>query len=106
MGIQENTAVTRAAVWDRSIESVIQLRSLVLQNPELARAYRSFRAGELHTLTEDEQFEARFLLFKMFNTFEDERVLRIHCRDMFQWPMTRRMTAIGCCLIPSLIGDD
>ena len=70
VGIRENTAVTRAAVWDGSIDGVIQQRSLIMQNPELSRLFQLYQDGEMHTLSEDDHLEARFLVFNLFNTFE------------------------------------
>ena len=54
-GIRENTEITRAAAYERNIDSMNEWRMWLSSDDEMREAYQSFLAGRLGELTEDQE---------------------------------------------------
>jgi len=68
--IRENTEVTRAAAYDRNIDSINESAYVLAQNPELARIYRAFVEGRVDDLDSDESFRVQLMVRTLFRIYE------------------------------------
>ena len=51
IGINHNTAVTRAQMFDSTLRGLADFRTLLISDPEIASLWDAFRRGEADTLT-------------------------------------------------------
>ena len=70
VGIRENTEVTRATAYDRNIDSLTQLRTEVVRDPELARIWQAFQDESRDALSEIDMVRLRLIVNNVFNIYE------------------------------------
>ncbi len=69
-GIRENTEITRAAAYDRNIDSLNQWRLDVAQNEELLRAWNAYRRGDIGGRIEAEDAGLGLMLTALWGIYE------------------------------------
>ncbi len=69
-GIRENTEITRAAAYDRNIDSLNQWRLDVAQNEELLRAWNAYRRGDIGGRIEAEDAGLGLILTALWGIYE------------------------------------
>ena len=70
VGIRENTEITRAAAYDRNIDSVNEVRGWIANNPDLATLYRAFLNDETAEIEEPRIIQLNLLMNSIFGIFE------------------------------------
>ena len=68
--IRDNTSVTRAAVWERSADRLIELRYQLMNDPEGARLFQAFVFGNSEGITGDDAFRLTQFVLNLFQVFE------------------------------------
>jgi hypothetical protein len=68
--IRDNTSVTRAAVWERSADRLIELRNLTISDPQLARLFQAFIDDDFEGITGIDATRLRQFVLNMFQTYE------------------------------------
>ena len=68
--IRDNTSVTRAAVWERSADRLIDLRNQALSDPEIARLFQAFLDSDFEGITGVDATRQRQFVINMFQAFE------------------------------------
>ena len=70
-GIQENTNVTRAAVYESSLDRLNDFDKTVIQDPELLQIWDRYYNGEAATLEALDEERLLGLIRLLFRTFEN-----------------------------------
>jgi hypothetical protein len=70
LSIRENTEITRAAAYDRSIESLDELRREIAGDPDLVLVYQAIQTERPDLLDELGMVRARLIMNSVFNSFE------------------------------------
>ena len=70
LGIRENTEVTRAATYDRNIDSLNQSRIEMVKDPEIARFWHAFETHQTDSLDELERFRLGTYINIVFGNYE------------------------------------
>lgn len=72
VGIRENTAITRASMFDSSMNSVTEFRSLVISDPELADLWDTFRLDdqEFEALERTDRTRLRQMVMMVFEAYQ------------------------------------
>jgi len=70
VGIRENTRITRAAAYDRNIDSLNQSRNAMIRDREIARIWQALQDGDPTGLDELDLVRARVLVSTLFNNYE------------------------------------
>ena len=70
MGIRENSEITRAAAYERNIDSFNQWRMWVSQDEELLRLYMAFLEGETAELTDFERSRMGYIVNTIWANYE------------------------------------
>jgi hypothetical protein len=68
--IRDNTSVTRAAVWERSADRLIELRYHTLDNPEVARLFQAWLDGDDEGFTRTDSIRQVQLVGNIFQALE------------------------------------
>ena len=98
-GIRENTEITRAAAFDRNMESINQWRVELAKNPEMTKVWLS--QGQLEELNEVDQFRLIMLQGSLWGIYEksyyaqEYGVLGPSEWSRFQTQMCARMADMG-----------
>jgi hypothetical protein len=61
-GIKENTAITRATMFDTTMRGLAEFRTLIISDPEVARLWDAFRSGQADALSGPDRTRIRQLL--------------------------------------------
>lgn len=69
-GIRENTEITRAAAYDRNIDSLNEARGWIANSPELSTIYRAFLNDETAAIEEPQITQLNLLMNAIFGVFE------------------------------------
>ena len=70
VGIRENTEITRAAAYDRSIDSLNQWRLGVMQDESLVRVWVAYLERDVPNLTKEDYFRLGLLLNTQWGVYE------------------------------------
>ena len=70
VGIRENTEVTRASVYENSINSMNDFRTRIIDDREIAGLWGAYQAGELEGLDQPDQSRVGQLIFMLFGVYE------------------------------------
>ena len=70
VGIQDNTNVTRAAVYASSIDSLNEFESTILTDPELSRIYLAYLGSETAGLDPVDANRLTLIVAILFRTYE------------------------------------
>ena len=72
VGIRENTAVTRAAAFDRNIDSINQIAITLAQDQELSRIFQYYQEEhlDLDELSSDEWYRVRAIVRSILRIYE------------------------------------
>ena len=68
--IRENTAITRASVFERSADRLIELRNQTLNDPEIAQLFQAYVEGNTEGITGVDAIRLRQFVLNMFQTYE------------------------------------
>lgn len=68
--LRESTETTRAASYDRNLESLIQIRMQAVQDEELSAIFRRYWEGNTQELDRDERFRLWIILSSIWGVFE------------------------------------
>ena len=68
--IRENNKLNRVEAYDRSIESLMGVRSDVFKDPEMSALYLEYMYGDVRTLSEVDQFRIAHLTRNTFGNYE------------------------------------
>jgi len=69
-GIRDNTEVTRASMFDRSMDSLNEIRLLIASDAEVARIWRAYRDKEFDLLDDVSKEQAGELAMAIFGIYE------------------------------------
>ena len=69
-GIRENTEITRAAAFDRSISSVNEIVVPVILDEEFSPLFQSYLEGRKQELSSAEWFRVREIVRSLFRSYE------------------------------------
>ena len=70
VGIRENTEVTRASVYEDSINSMNDFRTRIIDDREIAGLWGAYQAGELEGLDQPDQSRVAQLILMLFGIYE------------------------------------
>jgi len=70
IGIRENTAVTRASMYQNSIGQIVDFRYRVLEDREVARLFRAFMDGEQLEIDDIDSTRQNQLILNVFQIYE------------------------------------
>ena len=70
VGIQDNTEITRAAAYDRNIDSLNEWRLGIAQNEEMLRVWTAFTLNDLEGLSEEDSRRLDFILNTQWGIYE------------------------------------
>ena len=70
LGIRENTAITRAAMFDNTMDGLAELRGHIITNPEVGEMWRAFQDLEFSELDRTTQVRLRQLIFLTFENYQ------------------------------------
>ena len=70
VGIRENTEVTRASVYENSINSMNDFRTRIIDDREIAGLWGAYQAGELEGLDQPDQSRVGQLILMLFGVYE------------------------------------
>jgi hypothetical protein len=68
--IRDNTSVTRASVYERSADRLIELRNQTLNDPEITQLFQAYIAGNLEGITGVDAFRLGQLVLNTFQIYE------------------------------------
>ena len=69
-GIRDNTELTRASMFDSSMDSLNEIRLLIASDAEVARIWRAYREKEFDSLDDTGKTQAGELVMAMFGIYE------------------------------------
>ena len=75
-GLRENAAITRASMYDSSIDSINQFRGLIVSDVEAARLWQAHIDGEVDSLEGLDGLRARQLVSLVFGIYEKDYFMR------------------------------
>lgn len=78
--IRENTEITRAATFDRNIESVNQVREWIINDPRLAESWFAYYEHSLADLSEQDERQLIMAVIANFGIYE--KSYYAHQRDL------------------------
>jgi hypothetical protein len=70
LGIRENTAVTRASMYQRSTEQILDWRNQTINDPEIARLFQAFLAGDNEGINGISELRQIQLMANIFQIYE------------------------------------
>jgi hypothetical protein len=70
IGIRENTAVTRASMYERSADRLIDFRNQTINDPELGRLFQAYVDSRPEGVEGIDRFRLRQLVLNQFQTYE------------------------------------
>lgn len=70
LGIRENTAITRATAYDRSIDSLNDQRRSISEDPELSLLWFKFESGDADSWTPHDRMRLSFMVNITFGIYE------------------------------------
>jgi hypothetical protein len=70
IGIRENTAVTRASMYERSTDRLIDLRNQTLNDPQIARLFQAFLDRRPDGIEGVDRMRLRQYVANVFQTYE------------------------------------
>jgi hypothetical protein len=70
IGIRENTAVTRASMYERSVDRLIDLRNQTLNDPDIARLFQAFLDGRSDAVDGIDLIRLRQLVLNQAQVYE------------------------------------
>ena len=68
--VKENTDVTRAAAYDRSIDRMNDWRAHVVRDPDVSRLYLAYSDGTTGKLSREDAFRLQLLLTSLWGVYE------------------------------------
>jgi len=77
--LKENTDLTRAAAYDRSIERLNDWRATVVRDPDVSRLYLAYTNAKVEELNSEDTFRLQVLLTSLWGIGDSPPL----------WPMTR-----------------
>jgi hypothetical protein len=70
IGIRENTAVTRASMYERSADRLLELRNQTLNDPEIARLFQAFLDRKPEGIEGIDRVRLRQYVVNIFQIYE------------------------------------
>ena len=70
LGIKENTEVTRASMYLRSTDKIIEWRNLMISDPEVAQLLNAFHVGDYEGISEVNASRQSLLVLNIFQIYE------------------------------------
>jgi len=70
IGIRENTAITRAAMFDSTMHGLAEFRGHVIQNPDVAELWIAYLDREYDQLDRTSQIRSRQLVMLAFENYQ------------------------------------
>ena len=70
LGIKENTEVTRASMYLRSTDNIIEWRNLMISDPEVAQLFKAFSVGDYEGISEVNAYRQSQLVLNVFQIYE------------------------------------
>lgn len=68
--VRENTDITRAAAYDRSIDRLNEWRANVVRDPDISRLYLAYSDATTGELTPEDAFRLQVLLTSLWGVYE------------------------------------
>ena len=94
-GIRANTEVTRVSIYERNIDSLMQWRSDLIQDREIASLWETYVSGNFDTLDSTDRIRLNQLVANIFNVYEKAYFAQEYeVMGSSEWPRFERMSCV------------